>query len=51
MMKIALVAHDKMKKTMVGFCIANEDILKKYKIYATGTTGKICSYWYIIYIT
>ncbi len=41
MMKIALVAHDKMKKTMVGFCIAYEDILKKYKIYATGTTGKI----------
>ena len=41
MMKIALVAHDKMKKTMVGFCIAYEDILKKYKIYATGTTGKM----------
>ena len=41
MMKIALVAHDKMKKTMVGFCIAYEDILKKYEIYATGTTGKI----------
>ncbi len=41
MMKIALVAHDKMKKTMVGFCIAYENILKKYKIYATGTTGKM----------
>ena len=41
MMKIALVAHDKMKKTMVGFCIAYEEILKKYKIYATGSTGKI----------
>ncbi|WP_297132373.1 methylglyoxal synthase [Terrisporobacter sp.] len=40
-MKIALVAHDKMKKTMVGFCIAYENILKKYKIYATGTTGKM----------
>ena len=39
-MNIALVAHDEMKNIMVGFCIAYEDILKKYGIYATGTTGK-----------
>ncbi|MBP3906415.1 MAG: methylglyoxal synthase [Peptostreptococcaceae bacterium] len=39
-MNIALVAHDKMKDTMIGFCIAYEDILKKYGLYATGTTGK-----------
>ena len=39
-MNIALVAHDEMKNTMVGFCIAYEEILKKYGIYATGTTGK-----------
>jgi methylglyoxal synthase len=38
-MKIALVAHDKMKDTMVGFCIAYESILKKYELYATGTTA------------
>ena len=39
-MNIALVAHDEMKNTMIGFCIAYEEILKKYGIYATGTTGK-----------
>lgn len=39
-MNIALVAHDQMKNTMVGFCIGYEEILKKYGIYATGTTGK-----------
>ena len=39
-MNIALIAHDKMKDTMTGFCIAYEDILKKYGLYATGTTGK-----------
>ena len=27
-MNIALVAHDEMKNTMVGFCIAYEGILK-----------------------
>jgi len=40
MMNIALVAHDEMKNTMIGFCIAYENILKKYGLYATGTTGK-----------
>ena len=39
-MNIALVAHDQMKNTMVGFCIAYEEILKNYGLYATGTTGK-----------
>ena len=39
-MNIALVAHDKMKDTMIGFCIAYEYILKQYGLYATGTTGK-----------
>ncbi|MDL0413696.1 methylglyoxal synthase, partial [Clostridioides difficile] len=28
------------KNTMVGFCIGYESILKKYGLYATGTTGK-----------
>ncbi|MGL5693890.1 MAG: methylglyoxal synthase [Peptostreptococcaceae bacterium] len=40
-MNIALVAHDEMKNTMIGFCIAYENILKKYGLYATGTTGKL----------
>ena len=35
-MNIALVAHDQMKNTMVGFCIGYESILKKYGLYATG---------------
>ena len=39
-MNIALVAHDQMKNTIVGFCIAYENILNKYGLYATGTTGK-----------
>lgn len=39
-MNIALVAHDEMKNTMVGFCIGYESILSKYGLYATGTTGK-----------
>ncbi|MGL5328850.1 MAG: methylglyoxal synthase [Peptostreptococcaceae bacterium] len=40
-MNIALVAHDEMKNTMIGFCIAYENILKKYGLYGTGTTGKL----------
>ena len=32
-MNIALVAHDEMKDTMIGFCIAYERILKNYGIY------------------
>ena len=39
-MNIALIAHDKMKDTMIGFCIAYEKILKNYGLYGTGTTGK-----------
>lgn len=39
-MNIALISHDEMKNTMVGFCIGYESILCKYGLYATGTTGK-----------
>ena len=39
-MNIALIAHDEMKDTMIGFCIAYERILQNYGLYATGTTGK-----------
>ncbi|QIB26587.1 methylglyoxal synthase [Caloranaerobacter azorensis] len=39
-MKIALIAHDKKKKQIVNFALAYKDILKKHKLYATGTTGK-----------
>ncbi|WP_053957512.1 methylglyoxal synthase [Inediibacterium massiliense] len=39
-MKIALVAHDKKKESIVNFTIAYQDTLKKYDLIATGTTGK-----------
>ncbi|WP_129596871.1 methylglyoxal synthase [Anaerophilus nitritogenes] len=39
-MKIALVAHDKKKESMVNFTIAYQDTFKKYDLVSTGTTGK-----------
>lgn len=39
-MRIALIAHDRMKEKMVRFTIAYEPILKRHQLYATGTTGK-----------
>ncbi|QZY56608.1 methylglyoxal synthase [Crassaminicella profunda] len=39
-MKIALIAHDKKKESMVNFTIAYKDTLAKYDLMATGTTGK-----------
>lgn len=38
-MKIALIAHDKKKKSMVDFCIAYEPILSEHELFGTGTTG------------
>lgn len=38
-LNVALIAHDKKKDTMIGFCMAYEEILSKYGLYATGTTG------------
>jgi methylglyoxal synthase len=40
-MNIALIAHDKKKTDMVNFCVAYENILKKHRLCATGTTGKL----------
>ena len=42
-MNIALIAHDSKKELMVQFCIAYCDILSRYSICATGTTGKLVS--------
>ena len=39
-LNVALIAHDKKKDTMIGFCMAYEKILSKYGLYATGTTGQ-----------
>ncbi len=38
-MKIALIAHDKMKPEIIEFAKKYTSVLKKHKLYATGTTG------------
>lgn len=40
MKNIALIAHDNLKSSMVEWAREHEAILKKYKLFATGTTGK-----------
>lgn len=39
-MKIALVAHDMKKDSLIEFAIAYKDILQQHELYATGTTGR-----------
>ena len=39
-MKIALIAHDKKKEEMIEFAKKHKDILAKYELVATGTTGQ-----------
>lgn len=38
-MKIALIAHDKKKETMINFVKRNEQYFKSHELFATGTTG------------
>lgn len=38
---IALVAHDNRKQQLLEWVNYNKETLKKHKLYATGTTGKI----------
>ena len=38
-MRIALIAHDKMKPEMIAFAVKHKDVLKKHELFATGTTG------------
>lgn len=42
-LNLALIAHDNKKAEMVAFAFANRDVLRRYEIYATGTTGKLIS--------
>lgn len=38
---IALVAHDNKKPDLVNWCKHNKELLEGYRLYATGTTGKL----------
>jgi methylglyoxal synthase len=40
-MKIALIAHDKKKEEIIEFSKKYKDILAKYELVGTGTTGKM----------
>lgn len=40
MKNVALIAHDNLKAKMVEWAGVNRDALSKFKLYATGTTGK-----------
>jgi len=42
-MKIALIAHDKKKQDIIEFAKKYKDVLAKYELVATGTTGKMIS--------
>jgi methylglyoxal synthase len=37
--RIALIAHDEKKQAMVDFAHRSRDLLSKFQIFATGTTG------------
>ena len=39
-MNIALIAHDQKKEEIVRLAIAYKHLLKKHRLFATGTTGK-----------
>ena len=42
-MKIALIAHDKKKESMIILAKKYADVLKEHELYATGTTGRLIS--------
>ena len=39
--RIALVAHDNMKKELLEWVLFNKNLLSKHELFATGSTGKI----------
>ncbi len=40
---IAMVAHDRMKPVLLDWAEENKELLKEFKIVATGTTGRLLS--------
>lgn len=46
-MNIALVAHDSRKKELIEWVTYNFHMLRKHKLYATGTTGKMIKKAYL----
>lgn len=40
-LRIALIAHDKLKESMVAFCRARVDQLKEFALVGTGTTARM----------
>jgi methylglyoxal synthase len=40
-MRIALIAHDKLKSTMIDFVLAHRDTFAQHELVATGTTGRL----------
>lgn len=40
-MKIALIAHDKLKDEMIGFADKYKKMLSHHELFATGTTGSL----------
>ena len=40
-MKIALIAHDKKKDTMIKLAIKYQEVLARHELYTTGTTGTL----------
>lgn len=37
---VALIAHDEKKDDLVAFCAAHREVLSRYPLVATGTTGR-----------
>lgn len=38
---VALIAHDNKKDDMIGFVLRHREVLERYSLVATGTTGKL----------
>ncbi|MEK6672543.1 MAG: methylglyoxal synthase [Nitrospirota bacterium] len=48
--RIALVAHDNMKRDMLEWAMFNKSVLSRHELFATGTTGGLLSEALSLYI-